>query len=244
MCTLGRFPAFLSLSIVCICACKAGTQAPTPLITINAPQGGKIVYGAVAGATIQAAALSSMLSTVHKNCGEKRQIGRVFQFSGTNSVGVFFTVIDHPDGNIPLAGPVIAAASGPNQVQAAMLYDNVSRFGSTVNPMLQQLSNVWHPGAAPTASGSSDGANTASTTGSPAGLHQVVLHRHHRECRYSQWVDSGPPKRRRNHAHPWPTWGGGCPRQYDPGARPQRARLPQYDADGYQASSGPDCLFA
>jgi ABC-type phosphate transport system substrate-binding protein len=110
----GRFSAFLSLSIVCICACKAGTQAPTPQTTINAPQGGKIVYGAVNGATTQAAAMTKLLSTVHAKCGEKPQIGKVFQFRGTNSVGVFFTVTDHPEGNIPLAGMVIAAATGPN----------------------------------------------------------------------------------------------------------------------------------
>jgi hypothetical protein len=179
----GRFSAFLSLSIVCICACKAGTQAPTPQTTINAPQGGKIVYGAVNGATTQAAAMTKLLSTVHAKCGEKPQIGKVFQFRGTNSVGVFFTVTDHPEGNIPLAGMVIAAATGPNQVEGAMLYDVASRFGTTVNPMLQQLSSVWHPGGAGAASGSPAGATTASAAGSATGgkaapaaaLHKVTL---------------------------------------------------------------------
>ena len=53
---LMRFSAVLSLSISCICACKAGTPAPaqpTPITRIDAPQGGKIVYGSVAGATTQ-----------------------------------------------------------------------------------------------------------------------------------------------------------------------------------------------
>jgi hypothetical protein len=175
MYALGRISAFLSLSMVCLCACKAGTQAPTPLTTINAPQGGKIVYGPVNGATTQAAAMAKMLSTVHTNCGEKPQIGRVFQFTGSNSVGVFFTVTDHPEGNLPLAGMVIATATGPNQVEAAMVYDVVSHFGQTVNPMLQQLSGVWHPGAASAASGSPAGATKASTSGSAGALHQVVL---------------------------------------------------------------------
>ena len=67
-----------------------------------------------------------MLKTVHTNCGEKPQIGNVFQFTGTNSVGVFFTVTDHPEGNIPLAGMVIATVTGPNQVEAAMIYDRAS----------------------------------------------------------------------------------------------------------------------
>src|ERR1039457_2087931 len=48
---LGRFSAILSLSTLGIFACKAGTQAPTPLTTINAPQGGKIVYGPLSGTT-------------------------------------------------------------------------------------------------------------------------------------------------------------------------------------------------
>jgi hypothetical protein len=146
---------------------------------ISAPQGGKIVYSSASGATTQAAAMAKMLSTVHTNCGEKPQIGRVFQFTGTNSVGVFFTVTDHPDGNIPLAGMVIAEATGPNQAEAAMIYDRAAQFGQTVNPMLQQLSGVWHPGAAPAASASSAGGSAApvsgSTAGMPAGMHTVSL---------------------------------------------------------------------
>jgi hypothetical protein len=146
---------------------------------ISAPQGGRIVYGSASEATTQAAAMAKMLSTVHTNSGEKPQIGRVFQFTGTNSVGVFFTVTDHPDGNLPLAGMVIATATGPNQAEAAMLYDNASRFGQTANPMLQQLSSVWHPGAATAASASPAGGSAApvsgSTAGKPAGMHTVSL---------------------------------------------------------------------
>jgi hypothetical protein len=177
MSALRRFSTILSLFIVYLCACKAGTQAPTPMTTLNAQQGGKIVYGAVSGVTTQAAALSKLLSTVHNNCGEKPQIGRVFQFKGTNSVGVFFSVVDHPDGNLPLGGLVIATATGPNQVEAAMIYDQASRFGNTVNPMLQQLFSVWQPGATAAASGS-PGAQSASTgsgySAPTAGLRMVT----------------------------------------------------------------------
>jgi len=148
---------------------------------ISAPQGGKIVYGGAAGATTQSAAMAKMLSTVHTNCGEKPQIGKVFQFTGTNSVGVFFTVTDHPDGNIPLAGMVIAEATGPNQAEAAMIYDRASQFGQTVNPMLRQLSGVWHPGAGSPAAGTASasvgnagGALPASQGGSDIPLHTVT----------------------------------------------------------------------
>ena len=184
-----RFATPFLLSIVCLSACKAGTpgnsspanqaQAQTPLTTISASTGGKIVYGSVAGVTTQPAALAKMLTMVHTNSGEKPQIGKAFQFTGTNSVGVFFTVTDHPDGNLPLAGMVIATATGPNQVQAGMIYDLASRFGQTVNPMLQQLSSVWHPGATPAAVRPQGGASTTSAGGSaagaPAGMHTVSL---------------------------------------------------------------------
>jgi hypothetical protein len=180
---LGRFSVFLSLSLVCICGCKSSAQSPTPLTTINAPQGGKIRYGVVAGATTQGAAMTKLLNTIHTDCGEKPQIGKPFQFRGSNSVGVFFTVTDHPDGNIPLAGLVIANATGPNQMDGAMLYDVASRFGSTVNPMLQQLSGLWNQGAGATASGSPAGAQSvpvaANTPGGQSGpaaaLHRITL---------------------------------------------------------------------
>ncbi len=181
---LGRISALLSLTMVSICACKASPATPAaastptqaPLTTISATPGGKIVYGPVSGVATQGAAMAKMLKTVDNNCAEKPQIGRVFQFTGSNSVGVFFTVTDHPEGNIPLAGMVIATATGPNQVEAAMVYDLASRFGQTVNPMLQQLSGVWHPGAnspAAASAGNGGGSVPASQGGSNVPLHPV-----------------------------------------------------------------------
>ncbi len=190
---LRRFIVFLSLSIVFSCGCESQTQGPIQLTTISAPQGGKIRYGVVAGATTQGAAMTKLLSTLHTDCGEKPKIGEPFQFRGSNSVGVFFTVTDHPDGNIPLAGLVIANATGPNQIDGAMVYDVASRFGSTVNPLLQQLSGLWNPGAARAASGSPTGAQSRPATasggqsvqpaaaapggqsGSAAALHRITL---------------------------------------------------------------------
>src|ERR1039458_794174 len=139
MSSFWRFTALLSLSIVSICACKAGTQAPTPITTLDAEQGGKISYGTVAGATTEAQAMSKILTSMQNTCGEKPQIGKVFQFKGTKTVGVFFTVTDHSKGNKKVAGLVMSAASGPRQVEAALLSDDAPRIGKTVNPMLQQL---------------------------------------------------------------------------------------------------------
>jgi hypothetical protein len=173
-----RFSVILSLFIVCISACKAGTPPPTPITTLNTAQGGKISYGTVAGATTQAAAMSKILISMQNTCGEKPQIGKVFQFKGTKTVGVFFTVTDHSKGNKKLAGLVMSAASGPRQVEAALLSDDARRFGKTVNPMLQQLLSVWHPGGQSAASGSSAGAQSASAgnghSGPAARLHTVT----------------------------------------------------------------------
>jgi hypothetical protein len=170
-----RFSAILSLFIVFISACKAGTPPPTPLTHLTAPQGGKIVFGTVDGATTQATAMSKILDIVKNNCGEKPQIGKVFQFKGTKTVGVFFTVTNHPGGNKKVAGLVLSSASGPRQVEAALLSDDAQRFGKTVNPMLQQLFGVWHPDSQAAASGSSAGARSA-----PAGNgHSVSTARLH-----------------------------------------------------------------
>jgi hypothetical protein len=122
--------------------------------------------------------MSKFLSNVQNNCGEKPQIGKVFQFKGTKTVGVFFSVTNHTAGNKRIAGLVLSAASGPRQVEAAMLTDDASRFGKTVNPMLQQLLSVWHPGGQSAGSGSSAGAQSASAgnghSGPAARLHTVT----------------------------------------------------------------------
>jgi hypothetical protein len=173
-----RFSAILSLFVVFISACKAGTPPPTPITTLDGPQGGKISYGTVAGATTQPAAMSKILTGLQNTCGEKPQIGKVFQFKGTNTVGVFFTVTDHSKGNKKVGGLVLSAASGPRQVEAALLSNDASRIGKTVNPMLQQLFGVWHPGGQAAASGSLAGGQSAPAgnghSGPAARLHTVT----------------------------------------------------------------------
>jgi len=149
--------------------CLPGRIASTnPLKTLDAAQGGKIVYGVVDGVTTQPAALASLLRSVHQSCGEKPQIGRAFQFRGTNSVGVFFTVTNHPQGNKPVAGLVIAASTGPGRIEAALLSDDASRFGTSVNAMLQQLLGVWNPGGGPAASGARPASSGGRSASAPA----------------------------------------------------------------------------
>src|SRR5271157_2989878 len=104
-----RFSLSLVLWLFFVAIGLHPAEAQTPLKTINNPQGGKIVYGLVDGATTQPAAMAQVLRIVHNNCGEMPQVGRVFKVRGTDSVAVFFTVVNHPQGNKQVAGMVFAA---------------------------------------------------------------------------------------------------------------------------------------
>ena len=149
----------LWLGLVGCLASVSGAQ--TPLKTIDNPQGGKIVYGVVDGATSSAAAMSTVLRIVHNNCGERPQVGNVFRVRGTNSDAVFFTVVNHPQGNKQVTGLLIASPSGANKMEAALVSDDTTRFGSTVNPMLNRLFSEWHPGGGSPASGPATGSRPA-----------------------------------------------------------------------------------
>ena len=124
-------------------------MAQGPLQTIDMPLGGRIVYGTVQGADSQSAAMVAVLRMMHQNCGERPQIGQAFRMRGTDGVGLFFTVINRPAGNVPVAGLIIAVGSGPHKTEAALLSDSANRFGSTINPMLTKLFSVWHPSGLP-----------------------------------------------------------------------------------------------
>jgi hypothetical protein len=140
-----RISAWSITGLLMLGVCAPSARAQASLMKIDAPQGGKIVYGKVDGATSQADALVSVLHSVHKSSGEKPLIGRSFRLRYTDSVAVFFTVVDRSHDNKPVAGLLIAATTGPKQVEAALLTDDTSRFGKTVNPMLKLLSDNWHP---------------------------------------------------------------------------------------------------
>ena len=148
--------------------------AQASLKAIDNPQGGRIVYGPMEGATTQAAAMSQVLRMVHTSCGERPLIGKVFRVRGTNSDAVFFTVVNHALGNKARAGLLIASTAGPNGIEVGAVIDDSARFGSTVNPMLKQLFSEWHPGGAGQASAPTPGAGSAIG----AALHPVVLPDH------------------------------------------------------------------
>ena len=86
-----RFSVSLVLWLFFVALGSHMAGAQTPLKTIDNPQGGRIIYGLVDGATSEAAAMSQVLRIVHTNCGERPQVGKIFKLRGTNSVAVFFT---------------------------------------------------------------------------------------------------------------------------------------------------------
>ena len=130
-------------------------RAQTPLKSLDGPGGGRIVYGAVDGAHTEAQAMGQVLGVLHRQYGDKPQVGRVFQVKGTGSAAVFFTLVNHNQKDAHIAGLLIASASGGGQVEAALLSDDAARFGKSVNPMLKTLFQVWHPNTGAASSGRS-----------------------------------------------------------------------------------------
>lgn len=159
---IGRFSRFLVSFLFLPAIYTFAIQAQTPLTTIDMPQGGRIVYGTVDGVTPQVTAMVRILRIMHQNCGERPQIGNVFKMRGTDSAGLFFTVVNHPAGNVQVAGLIIASQSAPGQ--AALVSDRADRFGQTVNPMLTKLFSVWHPGNVSDAFAPSQGGGGAAPT--------------------------------------------------------------------------------
>jgi len=149
--------------ILCLLLATAA-WAQAPMKTLHPPKGGTIVYGPT-DADSQARAMSAMLRSIHQEYGERPAVGRVFRVRGTDSVAVFFNVVNHPGGNRPVAGMVLAARTAGG-IEAALLSDAAERFGSSLNPMLQQLFGVWHPGA--------QGVRPAPNAGGPAPLRRTM----------------------------------------------------------------------
>jgi hypothetical protein len=161
---LKEFSAIFLLFALSLGGCKGSTQAatqtPAPLTVLPAAQGEIIEYGVAAGANSMAAAMANVLSQIHQACGEKPTVGQVFRVKGSNSAGVFFTIVDHAQANRQLAGLLIASQNGANQFQVGVVSDSADRFAQTANPMMQQLFSAWNPGAASAAGGSAPAAGT------------------------------------------------------------------------------------
>jgi hypothetical protein len=135
----------------------AAAYAQDGLKTIDNPGGGQIVYGPVTGQTSMQGAMGAILRDAHSRFGERPQIGRFFQAGGRDSVATFFTVTAKAQGGKHLAGMAIVSMPSGSQPAGALIFDDAQRFGTTANPMLKKLNEVWHadsakPAAMPTQS--------------------------------------------------------------------------------------------
>ena len=143
--------------------------AQSGLTTIENPKGGRIVYGEVDGQNTEAGAMGAVLRSLHNQYGDKPQVGKLFQVRGTNSVAVFFTMVNRNQKNMQLAGMIIASQTSGGHVEAALLTDEAPRFGSTINPMLSKLFSVWRP------NGNTASAQEAAVVGKGAALKLYTL---------------------------------------------------------------------
>lgn len=134
-----------SLVAVFLACASSLVFSQTPLRNMAGPQGGIIVYGTVDGASTPPAAMGGILKQLHRQYGERPVVGRVFKVRGTDSDAVFFTLTPHVSSMKPVAG-MLLVSSAPGHIEAALLSDDASRFGSSINPMLQTLFKNWKPG--------------------------------------------------------------------------------------------------
>src|SRR6202050_1723704 len=140
---------------LCVLLLSTSAYAQDSLKTIDNPGGGQIVYGPVSGQTSMQGAMGAMLRNIHSHFGERPQIGRFFQAGGTDSVATFFTVTAKSQGGKHIAGMVIVSMPSGTPPAGAIVYDDAQRFGTTANPMLTKLNEVWHPDSAKPAAQSS-----------------------------------------------------------------------------------------
>jgi hypothetical protein len=95
----------------------------------------------------------------------------VFSVRGSDSHAVFFSVTKKTQGDLAVAGLIIAVRQPTGRVEAALVTDEAARFGTTVNPMLRTLFGVWHPGGTSVEGGTRRAGGTESAA--PA-LHRIV----------------------------------------------------------------------
>jgi Short C-terminal domain len=139
------------------------------LKSIHVSGGGEIIYGHVEGQTSEAGAMGTVLHSLHKQLGDRPQVGKLFQVRGTQSVAAFFSVNMRNQGGGQIAGLIIAAKATSDHVEVAVVSDDAARFPATLSPMMKTLFSVWHPLAVAPSAASPSSSNT------PAQLRQITL---------------------------------------------------------------------
>src|SRR5882724_7638581 len=122
----------------------ATAQVSDALKTIDNPGGGVVVYGPLTDLRSTSGAMVFMLKQVHGHFGERPELGKFFQTSGSDSTAAFFNVTDRLRGNIRVAGLVIVSVPKNGTATAAVLYDEAERFATTEPAMMASLNAAWH----------------------------------------------------------------------------------------------------
>ena len=120
-----------------------GVARAQGLKTIDNPNGGQLVYGAANGQTTPQGAVAICLRYVHGSFGDRPKVGTIFQAKDGQTFGVSFTLTAVKLGNKPIAGLVMVSMSMGAEPQAAVLYDEKTRFAKTQTEMLHTLSGIW-----------------------------------------------------------------------------------------------------
>jgi hypothetical protein len=145
------------LSALTALLCLGAAAAPSAMKTIAGPQGGTILYGRVDGQTTEAAAMGAMLRQLHSQFGDRPQVGKLFQVRGTQSVAAFFSVNRRTQGKGQQAGLIIVTKVTTDEVEAALLSDDATHLGASLNPMMKSLFAAWRPFEAAAAGGGPGG---------------------------------------------------------------------------------------
>lgn len=136
--------------LLLLAGCVFAAIAQGPLVTIDVPDAGRIVYGKVDGADNFTNAFTIIENELNERNGAKLRAGRAFRIRGCETEGVFFILATTGAQGERIAGLILAVSDGKKQseqkqMQAAILTDKADRFGKTINPMLAKLFGVWHP---------------------------------------------------------------------------------------------------
>ena len=168
----------LALAAGGLCVSPRPVVAQQPTITnIPQPDGRHVLYARYPDQASPPALIGRVLSDIHRQCGERPTVGKPFQLKGSNSIAVFFSVVNRNAGNVARAGMIIASGSG-DDMEVALISDDAAKFGANANPMLKTLFAQWHPGGAAPSGAPSAAANAPRNSAPAAALRPFMLPDH------------------------------------------------------------------
>jgi len=125
--------------LLALCALPAHAQ--DTLKTLTNPTGGTILYGPVTNQKTPQAAMASVLHLVHGKFNDRPQVLSVFQSGDGHTFGATFTA---KQSGKPLTGLAIISLASGSSTDAAVLYDDASRFRKTQPVLMKKLNQAWH----------------------------------------------------------------------------------------------------